>query len=136
MIDYEFGPPYEHSELDLVGKWDSTDSITIGFIVAKSEHNSEKPINYSKRSSLLMKRIEEVFLSVSVELVTVFEHPTANDYENPAAEPSELYLEEPTAGIMLIEAERLKPDTDEAMEQCLAAAAEIYGDLMLERVRR
>ncbi len=136
MIDHEFGPPYEHSELDLCGKWDSLDSITIGFLLARDDSAPGRSTNYLRRSSALTKRINEVFFSVSVELKTVFELPTAKEGQNPLILPSEFYLEEPTEGIMIVQAGGLQEEVEDPMERCLARAAEVYGDLMYQRVRQ
>ncbi|HVX48005.1 MAG TPA: hypothetical protein VHA05_01470 [Candidatus Saccharimonadales bacterium] len=130
MIDYEFGPPYEHSELDLSGIWNSTDSAVISFLVFR-----EALSDHAVRSGQLIRRVEKVFVSASAELKTVFELPVAKEGHSTHIQPSELYLEEPTEGVMVIEASGLRPEAEDPIGWCLAAAADLYGDAIPERVR-
>lgn len=131
MIDHEFGPPYEHSELDLCGKWDSADSATIGFLVARDENRPDKLIGHCRRSSELILRFNKIFFSTTTELRRICIPATAETDSH--IQPSELYLEEPTDGVMLIQASGLFTEAEEPMEECLAITADIYGDLMFER---
>lgn len=126
----------DHPRLDICGTWQTEDgSIRLWFPVVELSDDQRKALLDRHRSADMVRRANRFVDEACVKLVEVPE-PTATDDDLPIIQPEEVYLDEPTGGVMLIEARHNRPCGERALEICAEIAVDVYSEFMLEKVER